>query len=749
MGNKVLMNSKKSGICALLLLLGLLVSCSGPSPSGGGTGGAILKGFGGATPREETETTSFDGTSNSSETDPGQEVYFPGDSIPGGIPSGVEEEDEIKGIGPVSIPAPSLKKIIADVTKVKGVKAVPLDLVQQGYKVVVAPKNETPPLPAGLQGDLTPPVPATGEPRRRVTSQNLCEQYTPCPIEADGSFLCDQPKGLGNDKEVNIFYTNCRDETSISLAVKRRRNVFLGDLQSSTGAASRILVTRVDEKGQSQFCGDYIHASVDGIKPGGRVQLKGQECVTGEEIALDPLNGLFAVLDSRRGIQIFEYLTHDLFEPLCVTSIPGADKYSLLQQSSYILTNDKIGFSAEFTGDRNEAFLYNAYACLESNPDNSHVQFLTEDETDLSGNPLCYKRTLAYGSSSTYAHVLVAWEDCYGATRLTITNGTEMFGSRLEIPGSPKFSSVKFISNEDTAVLLDSFNNQMRVVQHDPDASLSSLVMGEAIPVGRDPQSAAINQYGSKIFIANRGDDTITSFNLAEDLLSRDFASSKRVCNLKDYLEVSFDLRPSGITLHQEEDRSTSLMLTTDIGLIRLTEEEITSCLGEEKLKDEEGIPITSCNSLLEKDLKTNVRIGKGHICLIRDGVTIEGDVQLDGGSLSVYEGSRIHGNIYGTQGSVIQIYQGSTITGNIELTGPQSLLLSSEDIIISGNIHTENMDKVFINKSRVGGDVVSTDTGQIDIRHTSIGGNLTIINPRICQLVDNTVGGTDSNCQH
>ena len=120
----------------------------------------------------------------------------------------------------------------------------------------------------------------------------------------------------------------------------------------------------------------------------------------------------------------------------------------------------------------------------------------------------------------------------------------------------------------------------------------------------------------------------------------------------------------------------------------------------------------------------------------------------MNGGELVVKDGSTINGNIESTGGTV-SIESGSTLLGNVQIkvTGAGGVL-EVKDAIIFGNIESEGIDKLTITNINLDGNISSTNDQHITITDNDVSGNIEIMGTNnYCTESSNNVNGNSSGC--
>jgi len=153
----------------------------------------------------------------------------------------------------------------------------------------------------------------------------------------------------------------------------------------------------------------------------------------------------------------------------------------------------------------------------------------------------------------------------------------------------------------------------------------------------------------------------------------------------------------------------------------------------------------TVCNGTVSLDLNIDLRVVNNSYCVIKNGVTITGDIIVEGGTLYIEDGI-LNGNIINGTGASVTVKGSNTvINGNVSVgNGSEDVI---KDVNVTGNIETENTDIVIIKNNYVGGSVLSTNDKTLVIKENIIDGSIQITNSTSCDEKNNIVGGSNSGC--
>jgi len=149
----------------------------------------------------------------------------------------------------------------------------------------------------------------------------------------------------------------------------------------------------------------------------------------------------------------------------------------------------------------------------------------------------------------------------------------------------------------------------------------------------------------------------------------------------------------------------------------------------------------------IKSDVKDGIVVGPDDIVVISNGATVDGDLQVNGGSVVITESSTIKGNIESNGGSIL-IEEGSVIDGNVDIqVSGDGGVLEINAGIVSGNILTNGIDTLTITDSDFNGNIYSENDGDVTITGNTINGNIEILGPSSCSESLNNVNGNNSGC--
>jgi len=159
------------------------------------------------------------------------------------------------------------------------------------------------------------------------------------------------------------------------------------------------------------------------------------------------------------------------------------------------------------------------------------------------------------------------------------------------------------------------------------------------------------------------------------------------------------------------------------------------SCLPSEKITE------------IDSDVKDGVVVGPDDIVVISNGATIDGNLEVNGGTVIITESSTIKGNIVSNGGTIV-IKGGSEIDGNVDITvSGSSGVLEIDEAEIKGNLMTNGIDTLTVTDSNINGNIYSENDGVVTITGNTVNGNLEILGPSSCSESSNDVNGNNSGC--
>jgi len=150
----------------------------------------------------------------------------------------------------------------------------------------------------------------------------------------------------------------------------------------------------------------------------------------------------------------------------------------------------------------------------------------------------------------------------------------------------------------------------------------------------------------------------------------------------------------------------------------------------------------------IKSDVKDGIVVGPDEIVVISNSATVDGDIEVNGGTVTISESSTIKGNIVSNGGTIL-IEEGSVIDGNVDIVvSGDDGVLEINGGFVSGNLLTNGIDTLTITGSNINGNIYSENDGDVTITGNTVNGNIEIITPAgICYESGNDVNGNNSSC--
>jgi len=121
--------------------------------------------------------------------------------------------------------------------------------------------------------------------------------------------------------------------------------------------------------------------------------------------------------------------------------------------------------------------------------------------------------------------------------------------------------------------------------------------------------------------------------------------------------------------------------------------------------------------------INDNVIVGPGDT-LTLDGDSVNGNIELNGGSLDIF-GSTINGNIIAENCIGENSIEDTSVTGNIILQACNDITTSGN--FIDGNVEVKDSDNVVISENTVNGNIKIENTPDCNVFDNTVNGNLEI----------------------
>jgi len=149
----------------------------------------------------------------------------------------------------------------------------------------------------------------------------------------------------------------------------------------------------------------------------------------------------------------------------------------------------------------------------------------------------------------------------------------------------------------------------------------------------------------------------------------------------------------------------------------------------------------------ISSDVDDSVVVDADDVVVISDGATINGNLEVNGGSLILSGSVTIKGNIESTGGTIL-IEEGVVIEGdvNIMVSGAGGVLEIYEGEI-KGNVISNGIDTLTITDSNIDGNITSENDGDVIITGNTVNGNIEILGPQNCSESSNNVNGNNYGC--
>jgi len=149
----------------------------------------------------------------------------------------------------------------------------------------------------------------------------------------------------------------------------------------------------------------------------------------------------------------------------------------------------------------------------------------------------------------------------------------------------------------------------------------------------------------------------------------------------------------------------------------------------------------------IKSDVNDDVVVGPDDVVVISNGATIDGSLQVNGGTVVISDSSIIKGNIESSGGSIL-IEEGSLIDGNVDIiVSGDGGSLEINGGIISGNLLTNGINFLTVTNSDINGNIYSENDGDVKITGNTVNGNIEILGPQSCSESSNNVNGNNSGC--
>ena len=220
------------------------------------------------------------------------------------------------------------------------------------------------------------------------------------------------------------------------------------------------------------------------------------------------------------------------------------------------------------------------------------------------------------------------------------------------------------------------------------------------------------------------------------DILSFTASGLPTFGQLVDYGDKTADL-----IFETDEDSSGTYTITvtvTDNGTPQLSDSDTFVLeVHDESLSETE---ITS-------DVNDDIVVNSGRIVVITNSATINGSLEVNGGTVIIDDSVTIKGNLESNGGTIL-IEEGSVIEGNVNfMVSGTGGVLEIDKVEIKGNIVTNGIHRLVVTDSNINGNIFSENDGDVTITGNTVNGNLEILAPSNCSESSNDVNGNNSHC--
>lgn len=192
-----------------------------------------------------------------------------------------------------------------------------------------------------------------------------------------------------------------------------------------------------------------------------------------------------------------------------------------------------------------------------------------------------------------------------------------------------------------------------------------------------------------------------------------------------------------------------SFIYTSNLGFIG--EDRFTYAITDGKEFDLGVVMITISEEKIteiKSDVKNGVSVGPDEVVVISNGATVDGTLQVNGGTLVIKDDTTVNGNLESV-GGTIKIESGSTITGNVQIkVSGAGGVLEIKDSTLFGNIISQDLDTLIIMNVNLGGNIISDNNRNVSITDNTVNGNIEIKGTfGSCTEERNIVNGNIDSC--
>ncbi len=347
------------------------------------------------------------------------------------------------------------------------------------------------------------------------TDNVLCstEGITCCPLNDDGTFEC-------------YYETTDSSVTSVYLAVIDGNGDIVSDSVEIDVDSNFHYLGETPQ--DVVLAGDDIYTITNGVavkttynSEHERFEVAGDHednyadfTAEGSKIAYDSSSSSFGVLDSQNGVSLMELADDTVTDLGASATQEDATGYTAIKAVDGHLY---YGISEEID---DEAYVYNAlYAyqdsLTQSRATGSNFKFIATEDG------LTHKETLAFDINSSNRGVFV-FKDADDNIRARISNGSDtMFGGDTPLSCSSScetfdFKDIQFFDRSH-ALLLDAANDMAWIISADADAQTVTSTLDSTsggIEVGDNPVAMVINTTGTRAYVLDAGNESISVINL-------------------------------------------------------------------------------------------------------------------------------------------------------------------------------------------------------------------------------------------
>ncbi len=148
---------------------------------------------------------------------------------------------------------------------------------------------------------------------------------------------------------------------------------------------------------------------------------------------------------------------------------------------------------------------------------------------------------------------------------------------------------------------------------------------------------------------------------------------------------------------------------------------------------------------VIESDVNGDFEVSPGDIVVISYGATINGNIKVIGGTLTLEYGVTVKGNVDSDKGATI-IISDSIVEGNVKAV--EGDLTINGATVINGNVESDKGGSVFINGITVDGNIVVKEAMSVTVTGNTVAGNVEIENTSgYCKDTGNDVSGNIDGC--